>query len=48
MKLFVDWAVRSPRLDRLLVAGCSHCDGPVGRLVRHDASGRRTDLAGLL
>jgi hypothetical protein len=37
MKLLVDWGVCSPRLDRLLLAGCSHCNGQVGRLVRHDA-----------
>jgi hypothetical protein len=37
MKLLVDWGVGSPRLDRLLLAGCSHCNSPVGRLVRHDA-----------
>jgi hypothetical protein len=37
MKLLVDWSVKSPRLDRLLAAGCSHCDCPVGGLVRHDA-----------
>jgi hypothetical protein len=37
MKLLVDWGVCSPRLDRLLLAGCSHCKGLVGRLVRHDA-----------
>jgi hypothetical protein len=37
MKLLVDWGVCSPRLDRLLLAGCSQCNSPVGRLVRHDA-----------
>jgi hypothetical protein len=37
MKLLVDWNVCSPRLDRLLLAGCSNCIGQVGRLVRHDA-----------
>jgi hypothetical protein len=37
MKLLVDWSMKSPRLDRLLAAGCSHCDSPVGRLVRHNA-----------
>jgi hypothetical protein len=44
MRLIVDWGVRSPRLDRLLAAGCSHCDGPVGRLVRHDARGGGTQV----
>jgi hypothetical protein len=37
MKLLVDWDFCSPRVDRLLLAGCSHCTGQVGRLVRHDA-----------
>jgi hypothetical protein len=37
MKLVADWGARSPRLDRLLAVDCSHCRGPLGRLVRHDA-----------
>jgi hypothetical protein len=37
MKLITPWGVRSPRLDRLIAAECSHCDGGGGRLVRHDA-----------
>ena len=37
MKLIADWGARSPGLDRLIAAECSHCDGPRGRLVRHDA-----------
>jgi hypothetical protein len=37
MKLLVDWGVCSPRLNRLLLAGCSQCNGQAGRLVRHDA-----------
>jgi hypothetical protein len=37
MRLVTDWGGCSPRLDRLLLAGCSHCNGRVGRLVRHDA-----------
>ena len=37
MKLVVDWGALSPRVDRLLVAECSHCDGPAGRLIRHGA-----------
>jgi hypothetical protein len=37
MKLVADWGVHSPRLDRLIAAECSHCDGGGGRLVRHDA-----------
>jgi hypothetical protein len=44
MKLVADWGVRSPRLDRLLEAGCSHCDAPFGRLVRHDARGGGTQV----
>ena len=36
-KFLVDRATRSPRLDQLPSAECSHCDGPAGRLVRHDA-----------
>jgi hypothetical protein len=31
-----DLGLISPRLDHLLAAGCSDCDGPVGRLVRPD------------
>ena len=37
MKLIADWGVYSPRLDRLPATADSHCDGPAGRLVRHDA-----------
>jgi hypothetical protein len=39
MNLVVDGGARSPGLDLLLAAECSHCDDPVGRLVRHDARG---------
>ena len=34
MKLIVDWGVHSPRLDRLIAAECSHCDGPIGWMAR--------------
>jgi hypothetical protein len=37
MKLIVNWGACSPRLDRLLLSGCFHCNDQVGRLVRHDA-----------
>jgi hypothetical protein len=37
MRLLVEWGDHSPRLDRLLAAECSHCDGLAGCLVRHDA-----------
>jgi hypothetical protein len=37
VKLIAEWGVHSPRLDRLLAAGCSHCGGSHGRLVRHNA-----------
>jgi hypothetical protein len=29
MKLITDWGVKSSRLDRLLAAGRSRCDGPI-------------------
>jgi hypothetical protein len=44
IKLIADWGVHSPRLDRLLAAECSHCDGSLGRLVRHDARVRGTQV----
>jgi hypothetical protein len=44
MKLIADWGVHSPRLDRPLAAGCSHCRGPVGRLVRHEAGAGGTQV----
>ena len=37
MKLIADWGDRSPRLDRLIAAECSHCRDPAGRLIRHGA-----------
>jgi hypothetical protein len=37
MNLIADRGVHSPRLDRLLAAGCPHCDGPAGRLTQHRA-----------
>jgi hypothetical protein len=44
MKLIADWGVHSPRLDRSLAAECSHCRGPVGRLVRHEAGAGGTQV----
>jgi hypothetical protein len=40
VKLIILWNVFSSRLDQLLAAGCSHCDGPTSRLTQHRAGAR--------